>query len=101
MTKRITLATVKSFINKNEGKLFVNPKSRFDGMVDMVTPNEGSKFNPAEPSYTPHKNNFNMRGVWFVFDGGDSYTAYDDGKYQGFDVYNCCGNFIIAVEKQA
>lgn len=101
MTKRITLATVKSFIKKNEGKLFVNPKSHFDGMVDCVMPNENSGFKPAQPSYTPRENNFNMQGVWFVFGGGDSYTPYDDGKFQGFDVYNCCGNFIIAVEKHA
>ena len=50
---RITLATVKSFMKKNEGKLFVKAKSSFDGMVDCVMPIEGSSFKQAQPAYNP------------------------------------------------
>lgn len=99
MTKRITLATIKSWMKKNEGRIYVQERSRFDGSIDAVSYHEAPEFNLAQPSYNPHKNNFNMRGVWFVFGGGDCYTPYDDGKFQGYEVYNCCGSFILATLK--
>jgi len=97
---KITLATVKSFMKKNEGKLFVKAKSGFDGMVDCVMPIEGSSFKPAQSAYNPCKNNFGLQGVWFVF-GGDSCSAYEDDQFIGFNVWNCCGEFNIAVKKAA
>lgn len=97
---KITLRTLKSFITKNRDKLHIQVKSRFDGMVDCVTHNEAPQFAPVRDAHNPHKNNFGMAGVWFVFDSRDSYDAYDDGRYEGYSVYNCCGSFVLAIEKQ-
>ena len=98
MQKRITKSTFKSFLKKNEGKLFVQSKSSFDGMVDCVMPTDNKQFVRAEKAYHPCDNNFGIQGVWLVNGSRDSFTAYDDGVFQGIHVYNCCGSFIVAVK---
>lgn len=35
--KKITRATIKSFVKKNKDQLYISNKSDFDGMVDGVT----------------------------------------------------------------
>ena len=96
---KITLATVKSFLKKNEGKIYISQKSDFDGMQDCVVPVRDKSFTLAQAPSNPMKNNLGIRGAWFVFGSADSFSLYDDGEYYGFDVYNCCGNFIVAIKK--
>lgn len=43
-------------------------------------------------------NNLGIQGVWLVNGSRDSFTAYDDGVFQGIHVYNCCGSFVVAVK---
>ena len=45
---KITLSTFKSFIRKNEGKLFIKCKSSFDGMTDCVEQNSNATFRPIQ-----------------------------------------------------
>jgi hypothetical protein len=99
MTK-ITLNTIKSFIRKNP-HLYINTKSTFDGMVDGVRDCETQGFTLAQ---TPdegrnHKNTLGVQGAWFVFGSRDYFTAYEDDQYTGYEVYNCCGKFILATAK--
>lgn len=96
-TKKITKATIKSWVNKNRGNIYISVKSHFDGMVDCVM--------PVEDSFTLAKacNDMDYRmgisGAWFVGDSRDYFTPYDDGAYVGYEVYNCCGTFLLAIKK--
>ena len=108
--KKITVATVKSFIKKNRAALLVRVKSSFDGMQDMVDKNMDQRFKPAEcrtwydvesgndiPCNPDHKNHMGLRGIWFC--GGDTCNAFETETHRGFEVYNCCGNWFVAVAK--
>lgn len=101
--KKITRATIKSFIAKQvkEDNLYINNLSSFDGMVDCVMPTK-SDFRKAAAT-TRHENslqyNLGIEGIWLVGSSRDSFTAYQDDNFEGFEVYNCCGSFIIAAKK--
>ena len=99
-TKKITIATIKAFIKNNAGNLFIKVNSSFDGMVDCVMPTDNKQFVRAEKAYHPCDNNLGIQGVWLVNGSRDSFTAYDDGVFQGIHVYNCCGSFIVATRKE-
>ena len=94
-----TLTTIKSFIRKNPA-LYISTKSRFDGMVDCVMPCDDKDFSPVQPS-DGYKNTLGIAGAWFVFDSRDSIWAYEDEHFKGYEVYNCCGSFILAIKKAA
>lgn len=121
---KITKATVKSFIKKNEGNLYIRVKSSFDGMTDCVQQLEGGFRETKKPEdrivrrpdYSLPKvmsspqtidtvilgvdeNNLGAEGVYVVGGSGNLFTAYDDGTFEGFEIYNCCGSQIIAKKK--
>jgi hypothetical protein len=96
---KITRATLKSFVRKNSGKLFIQVKSSFDGMVDGVVQADGARFGKAVPTDLHHEHTLGVQGAWIVGGGRDSLTAYDDGAFSGIRVYNSCGSFILAVKK--
>lgn len=110
--KKITLATVKSFINKNKGKgLVIKAKSSFDGMVDCVMPIkdaiwltvEADKVNtkPGEDATMGEQRTFGIDGAWFVGDSRDYFTVVTTPEgWQGIEVWNCCGSFVLAVRPQ-
>lgn len=97
MQKKITLATVKSFIRKTEN-LYINQRSRFDGMVDGIMANENPGFDKALPTDAHKSYTHGVHGAWFVGQSRDYFTAYDDGTFQGIAVSNCCGSFILATK---
>jgi hypothetical protein len=100
--KKPTLATLKAFIRKNEGRLFINQKSSFDGMVDCVMPTGTGAFIPAKPSGgDPDRYTLGIAGVWCVFGSRDYFSPYEDSSYIGLEVYNSCGEFIVAIQKGA
>jgi hypothetical protein len=95
---KTTLSTIKSFIRKNEGNLFINVKSSFDGMIDGQSYyHEG--FTKAEKDEDNARNTLGVNGAWFVNHSRDYLTPYDNGNFAGYEVSNCCGHFIIAVKK--
>lgn len=106
-SKKITLATVKAFIAKNRGELHISCRSRFNGMTDGVESCNDQGFTPVAAPSTEGKafknlgrdNTLGIAGAWFVFGSRDSFSAYDDGKFSGIKVYNCCGSFVLAVAK--
>lgn len=96
---RITLATIKSFIKKNQ-TIYIRNLSNFDGMVDCVMPCEHDMFRVAERAET-HRNALGIKGAWFVFGSRDYFMPYETDRMTGYRIGNCCGSFILAVDKQA
>lgn len=108
--KKITLATIKRFIEKNRAQLHISTRSRFDGMQDCVDSCRDQSFRPITapnrdgkafaPSPYDRDNTLGIAGAWFVFESRDSFSLYEDRNFTGFEVYNCCGSFVLAVPKQ-
>lgn len=94
--KKITLATIKAFVRKNEDSLYIMKKSSFDGMVDGVRACEDRAFRPVE-NEAHHEATMGIKGAWFVRGSRDYFNEYDDGKFKGYEVSNCCGSFILAI----
>ena len=97
-TKKITLATVKSFAKRNSTKLYIKSNSSFDGMVDCVT-SINSTFKLTE--VTTEKGYFKtgIQGFYTVGSGGDYFTIYETEKFIGISVQNSCGSDTIAIKK--
>lgn len=96
---KITLATIKSFIRSNRDKLYICTKSSFDGMVDCVVPVQNKEFIPVQTD-TNEEYTLGIKGAWFVRRSKDYFSPYDDGVYRGYEIYNCCGTFILAVKRE-
>lgn len=94
---KITLATFKSFVNKNRASLLISNKSDFDGMVDGVRDCESKGFRPVSPPIPFTRNTLGISGVWLVNGCRNYFTAYSNDGLEGIEVTNCCGNFIVAV----
>ena len=92
--KKITLATVKSFIRKNSDRLFAKTCSRFDGMTDCVQRVEGDIFTPISA-----ENALGIRGVYIVGNSRDHFSSFENESFIGFEIYNCCGSGILAISK--
>lgn len=99
MEKKITRSTFKSFLKKNEGKIFVKKDSDFDGMTDCVQHNNDAKFAPAYFTDRNFDNTLGVVGVWLVGSSRDYFKHYEDDKFVGIKYYNCCGSGIVAVMK--
>lgn len=98
MTK-ITKATLKSFVKKNREQLFVNVKSKFDGMTDGCESQNGG-FQTAQP--TNHEaHTLGVKGIWLVGSSGNYFKPYSEDGFEGICVSNCCGHFIVAIRKAA
>jgi len=95
---KTTKSTIKSFINKNIDNLFINVKSSFDGMTDCCESlHEGFKKVSKSDSY--ERWNLGIEDAWFVGQSRDYFTSYETDTLTGYEVSNCCGHFIIAIEK--
>ena len=86
--KKITLATVKSFMRKNAENLWAKTESSFDGMIDCVAAVKG-EWKRANPSELLEKL-VGSRGA------RDFYRHYENGPWIGIEVSNCCGCWIVA-----
>ena len=95
--KKITLATLKSFIKKNKENLFINVTSSFDGMTDGIE----SRYGGFEKAIVTDSKNIYTQGVknaYFVGGSRDYFQAYEANGMTGFKVRNCCGAFILAIK---
>lgn len=99
-TKKITRSTIKSFINREmkNGNLYINNKSRFDGMVDGVMPVQGG-FRKAEVTKREYMRDHELgvEGAYFVGQSRDHFTPWADDNFIGYEIYNSCGQFILAM----
>lgn len=100
--KKITKATVKSFIKNNKEGLYLRVDSHFDGMTDCVERVDNNGFEKAN-LLSPEDRNYDYRlgiqGAWFVGDSRDYFKFYEDKEFTGIDVWNSCGSFVIARRK--
>jgi hypothetical protein len=96
---KFTISTLKSFAKRNADRLYVKETSSFDGMVDCVMPSEGAwrKTTVTQPKENAYYR-LGIDGVYTV-GGRDKVDLYEDKKYIGLRVYNCCGESILAVRK--
>lgn len=97
--KKATIATVKSFIRKNEENLFINVTSRFDGMVDGCTDRNDGFQNVSTSQCVNQKHTFGVPGAWFVGSSRDYIQNYESDLHVGFTISNSCGRFTIATSK--
>ena len=95
---KITLATFKSFIRKNNN-LHLMTHRQFDGMVDGCVDNPDKQFYPViiEERHTQHT--LNIAGLWLVLGGGDRFYSFEDHSFTGITVSNCCGSYTLATPK--
>lgn len=96
---KITLATLKAFLNKNEANIYIKVNSRFDGMSDMVESVEDN-FSKVVRSEDIKDNDLGFAGLWLVGSSRDSISIYQDNEFTGFAVWNCCGSCIVATKKE-
>ena len=95
-TKKITLATVKSFIKRNSDSIYTQEISSFSGMSDCV---EHLSVSEREWKKTEASDVMGFNGVYFVGRGRDYFSISEDDTYYGVRVYNSCGSGILAVKK--
>lgn len=99
-TKKITLATVKSFIRVNAADLWINVTSSFDGMTDMCEQLHGG-FTKVTTFTADHRNmTYGIKGAWFVGDSRDRFKFYSENGFEGIQVRNSCGRFILAIKSK-
>lgn len=96
-SKKITIATVKSFIKKSGSKLHILTQERFDGMQDMVCATGNTEFSPVIPT-TFDSRTLGVCGAVFVRGGRDYCAEYNNGVFSGIRISNCCTSFILAVK---
>lgn len=90
---KTTMASLKSFIKKNGEKLFVKVETSFDGMTDGIEPvNDNWRSVKQEDA-------IGFNGVYCVGQSRDYIHEFEDDKYKGFTVSNCCGRGILAIKK--
>lgn len=96
--KKVTFATVKSFVKKNSENLHIKFQSNFDGMTDCVEQYEEPKFIKAKFGADQEKHTLGIYGAWFVGSSRDYFRPiYDGEKLTAVKVSNCCGSFTLAI----
>ena len=91
MTKKITKATIKSFIKKNKENLLIKLVSEFDGMTDGVVNNKNAEYKKIVSSSSDINELFVL--------GRNYFEVIDNEKYYGYSISNCCGLFELVIEK--
>jgi hypothetical protein len=91
--KKITMATLKSFIKKSES-LFVLSESSFNGMTDCVERNTNPTLIPVSK-----ENAIGHKGVWCVGSSRDYFRYFENDTHFGIEVSNSCGCEILLTAK--
>ena len=94
---KITKSTIKSFIKKNISSLYIKVEAKFNGDCDCVIATDGG-FSLAQKDESNASYMLGVKGAWFVGNSRDHFTAYDDGQFSGYEVYNSCGSFVLALK---
>ena len=95
--KKITLATLKSFISRNRDNLYINVLSEFDGMQDCCVGQDDGFRKTDVLDF--NKNTLGVSDLWVVDCGENRFAAYDDGVFQGIRCNNSCGTYVVAVKR--
>ncbi len=97
LTKKATMATVKSFVRKNMSALFIDKKTNFDSSQDGVRACEDRGFTPVRKAGFP-ENTMGIAGAWIVGQSRDYITPFRKDGFEGYQVHNCCGSFSVVVK---
>ncbi len=100
-TKKITLATLKAFAKRNEGKIYAKTETEFNSMVDGVEKSPHSEWKKAELTEEKGHYKTGIQGVYTVGFSRDYFSLYEDNEYEGIEVNNCCGVTILAIKREA
>ena len=95
--KKITLATLKSFINRNRDNLYINVLREFDGMQDCRVSQDKGFRKTAVLDF--NKNTLGIFDLWVVGGSRNHFDAYDDGVFRGISCGNSCGACVVAIKK--
>lgn len=94
---KITKATFKSFLRKNEGKVLIRVDGAFDGMTDCRQETGQKEFTPLRKDERVWDNNLGYAGVWLVGGSRNSFRPYEKDGLVGIEVWNCVRDFVVAV----
>ena len=95
---KITKATFKSFIKRNQGNLQIKVTSDYDPQVDGRVPYHGQEFSPATATTEWMENSLGVKGVYLVGGSRNYFTPYEQDGYSGIRWSNCCGSGVLAVK---
>jgi hypothetical protein len=98
MATKATKTTLKSFVKKNAGSLFINTRTSFDSMVDGCTETKDKGFRPAEETSRNTENTLGVNGIWLVGRSNDYINHFSKDGFTGLEVYNSCGHFFVATK---
>lgn len=90
--KKITLATLKSFIRKNKSNLKIQFLTHFDGMTDCVTTAINTDIHPIRKTDFELKHTLGIEGVWISLS-----KNYIEAVPNGYNVSNSCGSFNLTI----
>ena len=96
--KKITLATVKAFINRNKANLYVKVTSDFDGMTDCIQ-SVNDTFKPAKFNESSDHYLCGISGVYIVGSSRDYFRLYETDNAIGVIISNSCGSAILVTLK--
>lgn len=100
--KKINRANFKSFVKKQAPVLYIKQYSKFDGMIDGTSYNQSPVFEKVNSYVIQSYRDIVIRGdngvLGMVFRDGNLFSEYNDGQFEGIEVYNCCGNFVVGVQ---
>ena len=101
MSDKITRATFKAFVRRNADNLYIKNLSDFDPMTDCVQQIDGAGFRSVNPSEIDDSKSHTLgiSGVWLVGQSRDWFSRYEKDGFRGIEVYNSCGNFVVAVRE--
>jgi hypothetical protein len=97
--KRITLATIKSFIRKNKENLFIRTTRSYDLIESFSKTSDNLNFRPIESTDLSIQYTLGIKDVWIAGQGRDGFLAYENDKYIGYDIYNVCHAFNLVIKK--
>jgi len=93
-----TRTTLKSFVAKNAGSLFIAIDNYFDGTVDGSVDSADKSFTPVVETVHCLKNTYGINGAWVAGGGNDYITHFSRDGFTGLEVNNCCRHFFIATK---
>lgn len=95
------IGTVKRFITKKfaSGDLYLKVKSKFYGMTDGVEYVKDRGYELAQADTSFHECTLGIQGIWIVSGSGcNLIKEVTEGDLVGYEVYNCCGSFIVLAD---
>ena len=94
--KKITRATIKSFVKKNRDNLLINVHSDFNGMIDGLDFFDDG-FIPAKHTDRDLEYTMGVEGAYLVPMSRNWFYHYEENGLVGITASNSCGSFTVAI----